>query len=92
MDTLTNFLVEITLGTVGGIFAISCFIIKRLYNRVDTMEVELQNHKVADLEKYATKADLSDTEEHFKEFLREIMGPVNRKLESIESYLRTNKV
>ena len=54
------------------------------------MEEVLNEHLIADVEKYATKGELLVVTVTFKDILKEVITPLNRKLESIEIYLRQN--
>lgn len=71
-----------------GLLAIVGFFVKRAFDRMDRMEEELKKHKEDDLLTYATKDHLREIEVDFQTFLKEVMEPVNRKLESIEVHLR----
>ncbi len=80
MDLLVLFL--------GTVVCIVGYFTNRLISKVDKVETDLQEHKITDLGKYATKMELNDAIDNFKGFMKEVMEPTNRKLESIEEHLR----
>lgn len=88
MDIPTEYIVNTVGFIITATFCVIGFFIKRLINRTDAMLVDFQQHKEKDLESFATKEDTKLMYKDFKDFLDNIMEPVNRKLESIEQHLR----
>lgn len=80
-------IMEIILFTLGSVMSIAGFYIRELYGRIDKMHTKLQDHIVEDAKTYVTKAEVQT----LKEDIREIIAPLNAKLDSLENYLRERR-
>ena len=85
-----EYLMAIVMFGITTVVSIIGFFIKRLFTKVDSTEVALRNHIDSDNSKYSTKEDCRNDVQDFKEFVKEVVSPMNRKLESIEVCLRSN--
>lgn len=77
-------LITITLFILGTMSSIIGFYIKGLYGRVEALEQDMTNHRVEDAKEFVRKTDL----QILKEDIKEIIAPLNSKMENIETHLR----
>ena len=77
---------------VGGVG----YLIKRIFSKLDEnamkaekLEEEVSDLKVKIVENHPNKSDFDNFKRDITAMLVQIIAPINSKLESIESYLRT---
>lgn len=78
---------EALLGLVSVSGSIMGFYIRRMYNEMDTLKVNLQQHVLEDAKNLVTRDEMLSMKEDF----RNMLSPISSKLDSIESYLRKSK-
>ena len=80
-------IMEIVIFVLGSVMSIAGFYIRELYGRLDRITNKLQDHVVEDAKTYVTKAEVQT----LKEDIKEILAPLNTKLDSLENYLRDRR-
>lgn len=78
---------EALLGIVSLSGSVMGFYVKRMYDKMDTLEENLQHHILEDAKNLVTRDEMLSMKDDF----RNMLSPISSKLDSIESYLRNSK-
>lgn len=85
-------ILEISLAVVGLIASAVGFYVKMLYREISTLKGELQRHLVEDASKYLPRTEMNDITMRLRQDVQMMFTPLMEKLQSIEEYLRKEKL
>lgn len=82
------YLIEIILGLFGFIIGIVSFYIRRLYDKMDEIELEFNAHRLDNAKTCMTRYEMEHFSRSVKDDISKLMDPLHEKLRDIETYLR----
>lgn len=82
---------EIVLAIMSMLISIIGWYLRKQENRISELESSLTEHRLEDVSKYLTRAEMLDFADRIKADMKDVISPVSVKLQSIEEYLREGK-
>lgn len=81
-------IMEIVLGLLGIILTGVGFYVRRLYSKMDQLEQDLVTHRVDDARSFITRMEMKEYADRIREDIKQLVLPLDNKLQSIEKFLR----
>lgn len=85
-------ILEISLAVVGLLASAVGFYVKMLYREIANLKGELQRHLVEDASKYLPRTEMNDITMRLRQDVQMMFTPLMEKLQSIEEYLRKERL